>query len=348
MQRKTQFGKSKKICGVILLTGKNFSGLKAAVSFALLVVFVAFFLLTASVFMIREEEEQQLELQANPDVRIFRTSADSVDTVPLEEAVVGVLAGEMPADFDEEALKAQAVAARSYILKRMPQPYGAGAAVHSGDADICDDFAHCQAYVDENKRRENWGEQFVEKEKKIRAAVTATAGEVITYDGAVVSPTFCSTCGGKTENAADYWQSEVPALQSVSCYWDTDAPKYLSHVYYTKAEMAAKLGISCEELANLKITETAESGRVKTVTCGEKQWKGSAVRTALGLNSTDFQWLADENGYLITVKGFGHGVGLCQHGANGMAKAGADYKQILNHYYTDIEITSIDKLKLIS
>ncbi|MGI5824717.1 MAG: stage II sporulation protein D [Bacillota bacterium] len=321
------------------------SKFKTAFSFFLLVLFVAGFLLAASVFMLRQEKEHLEEKNSNPEVSILRTADNSVETLALEEVVVGVLAGEMPADFELEALKAQAVAARTYILKRLPEPYGSGLAVHTGNAYICDNFAHCQAYVDDKQRQENWGDKFTEKEAKIREAVTATAGLVITYGGEVISPTFCSTCGGKTEAAADYWQSEVPALQAVSCYWDTEAPKYLSKVYYTKAEMASKLGITQAELPNLKIVKTSETGRVMQVVCGEKQWKGSAVRTALNLNSTDFQWMADKNGYLITVKGYGHGVGLCQHGANGMAKAGADYSKIIHHYYTDVEISKISDLQ---
>lgn len=320
------------------------SGLKAAFSCVLVLVVLAAFALGASVYLLRQQSDEQKKLAANPDVTILRTADNTVDTIPLEEIVVGVVAGEMPMDFEEEALKAQSVAARTYILKRLPEPYGSGAAVHSGNASICDDFAHCQAYVDEEQRRENWGDDFNAKESKLRKAVEATAGQVLTYDGEIISPTFCSTCGGSTEAAGDYWQSDVPALQAVPCYWDTAAPRYLSTAHYTKAEMAAKLGISEAELPQLKIAETSATGRVTKVTCGDKQWKGSEIRTALGLNSTDFEWLAGKSGYLITVKGFGHGVGLCQHGANGMAQAGAAYEEILHHYYTDVKIVNIADL----
>lgn len=334
----------KLLTGGIVLAFWGYSKFKPLVCFLLLVLLLVGILLAAAIFVLRQEKEETAELAANPEVSILRTADNTVEKLPLEEVVVGVLAGEMPSDFELEALKAQAIAARTYIMKRLPEPYGSGLAVHEGGAYICDDFAHCQAYVDEEQRKENWGDSFTENEEKIRSAVEATAGQVITYEGEVISPTFCSTCGGKTEAAGDYWQSDVPALQSVSCYWDTAAPKYLSKVYYTNAEMAAKLGISQESLPNLKIAATSDTGRVTLVTCGEKQWKGSAIRTALGLNSTDFQWLADENGYLITVKGYGHGVGLCQHGANGMAAAGANYQDILYHYYTDIEIVNIEDL----
>ena len=298
-------------------------------------------LLLAAVSSLRQQGVAE-GISDNPDVTILRTADNTVETLPLEEVLVGVVAAEMPVSFESEALKAQAVAARTYILQRLPEPYGSGLAVHTGNASICDDFAHCQAYVDESQRQKNWGDDFEANEKKIREAVNATAGQVLTYEGATISPTFCSTCGGSTEAAGDYWQSDVPSLQAVPCYWDSSAPKYLSTVHYTKAEMAAKLGILQADLPKLKIAATSQTGRVTLVTCGEKQWKGSAVRTALGLNSTNFQWLAGKDGYLITVKGYGHGVGLCQHGANGMAAAGASYQQILHHYYTDVEIENIN------
>lgn len=320
------------------------NGFKLVTAVVLCFLVVVGLLLFTAVFSLREETRQAEKLAANPEITVLRTADNTVETIKLEEFLVGVVAGEMPVTFEQEALKAQAVAARSYILKRLPSPYGEGLTVHTGNAAVCDDYAHCQAYVDEEQRKKNWGENFAVNERKIRQAVEATANLVLVYDGIVVSPTFCSTCGGSTEAAGDYWQSDVPALQAVACYWDTEAPKYLSNVYYTKAEMAAKLGISTADLANLKIARTSDTGRVTLVTCGEKQWKGSAVRTALGLNSTDFQWLADENGYRISVKGFGHGVGLCQHGANGMAKAGANYRQILHHYYTDVDITEITQM----
>lgn len=318
--------------------------IKIIISGILVLVILAGILLCVAVFSLREQKDVAEKLSANPEITILRTADNTVETMNLEEFLVGVVAGEMPVTFETEALKAQAVAARSYVLKRLPSPYGEGLAVHTGNASICDDFAHCQAYVDEEQRKKNWGKDFANNEKKIRQAVEATADQVLTYNGSTVSPTFCSTCGGSTEAAGDYWQSDVPALQSVACYWDTAAPKYLSTVYYTKAEMAAKLGVSETQLQDLKIARTSDTGRVMLVTCGEKQWKGSAIRTALGLNSTNFQWLADEKGYRISVKGFGHGVGLCQHGANGMAKAGATYDQILHHYYTDVEITEISEM----
>ncbi len=309
--------------------------------FFLTLLLVTGLLLGAAVTLLRQEKTEIAQQEQNPDVTILRAAENKVETLPLEEVVVGVLAGEMPASFEPAALEAQAVAARTYILKRLPEPYGSGLAVHTDNASICDDYAHCQAYVDEAQRQKNWGEKFQANEEKIRRAVTATAGQIITYDGEPISPTFCSTCGGQTEAAGDYWQSDVPALQSVACYWDTDAPKYLSTVTYTAEEMASKLGIQPEELTSLKIASTSASGRVTLVTCGDKRWKGSSVRTALGLNSTNFQWLEEDGKYLITIQGYGHGVGLCQHGANGMAAAGAGYQEILHHYYTDIEISQI-------
>ena len=308
----------------------------------IVVVIGAFF--ASAVAELKGEAAAAAAAAENPAVAILRTADNTVDELPLEEIVVGVLAAEMPVSFEPEALKAQAVAARSYIVKRLPPPLGSGLSVHVGNAYICDDFAHCQAYRDEAGRQERWGEDFAENEAKIRAAVTETAGLVLCSRGELLSPTFHSTCGGMTEAAGDYWQTDVPALQPVPCYWDNKAPRYTSNVFFSRAELAEKLEVTAEQLNDLKKSAVSAAGRVMEVSCGGKSWKGSAFRTLLGLNSTDFDWLATPAGFYFTVQGYGHGVGLCQYGADGLAAVGADFRDILTHYYTDVEITPIAEL----
>ena len=313
----------------------------AAVYWLFPILILLIFLVIQLTSPAEEKDQTNTNATINPEVTIWRSQQETVDTLPLEEVVVGVVSAEMPVSFEEEALKAQAVAARTYIVKRLPPPWGDGAAQHEANAYICDDYNHCQAYQDETERKEKWEENAAANEEKIRAAVSATAGEILTYEGALISPLFHSTCGGYTEAAGDYWQNDVPALQPVPCYWDMASPKYLSEVFFTKEELAKKLEVSQEELATLAITNTSHTGRVMEVSCGEKTWKGSAFRSLLGLNSTAFSWLSTKDGYLFTMQGFGHGVGLCQHGANGFAQEGATYQQILEHYYTGITITSL-------
>jgi len=159
----------------------------------------------------------------NPAVAILRTANNTVEELPLEEIVVGVLAAEMPVSFEPEALKAQAVAARSYIVKRLPPPLGSGLSVHVGNAYICDDFAHCQAYRDEAGRKERWGEDFAANEAKIRAAVAETAGLVLCSEGKLLSPTFHSTCGGMTEAAGDRFSRarRSSSDRADACGWQT-------------------------------------------------------------------------------------------------------------------------------
>ena len=322
------------------------STLKTAIAGIVVICILITSLLVGSLLTIKSRELETTNLEANPTVQVWRSKKEVVEEYALEDVVAGVVSAEMPASFELEALKAQAVAARTYIVKRLPAPWGDGASVHQQGAMLCDDFNHCQAFQDELERKDKWGDKFDVNEAKIQRAVAETAGQILTYDGQLISPTFHSTCGGMTEAAGDYWQNDVPALQAVPCFWDSAAPRYLSKVFFTKEELSKKLGVKAEELGQLAITKRSDAGRVMTVSCGEKEWKGSAFRSLLGLNSTDFTWLSTDEGYFFTVQGFGHGVGMCQYGANGMAQDKKSYEDILTHYYTGVEITPLaDYLK---
>lgn len=304
---------------------------------ALLLIFL---LLCAAFFTIKNRQvPEQAENSVQPTVIVWRTTEEKAQTVPVEEAVANIVAAEMPVSFELEALKAQAVAARTYVISKLEQAEGATPTSHPEGANICDDHKHCQAYDDKDECKAKWGENYEVNRQKIEQAVAATYGQVVTYNGELISALYHSTCGGQTEKAGDYWSSDVPALQSVPCYWDSAAPKYVSEQLIKKAEMIEKLGVSEEDLASLSITKLSDSGRVMTISCGEKSWKGNEFRTLLGLNSTAFTWLSTKEGYIFSEQGYGHGVGMCQYGANGMAKLGKTYGEILKYYYTGVEIT---------
>ncbi len=264
-----------------------------------------------------------------PRLITLRHTADgTAEQLPLEEALVGFLAGEMAAEAPEAALQAQTVAARSYVYAR-----------NLSAGEVCDDSAHCLAYLSEEARRERWGRHFAEYEEKMRAAVDATADLMLLADGEVQAAYFHAVCGGMTENAADCWGGGVQTA-AVPCFWDGGAAGNISACFWPKAELAAKLGVTEEELALLTVRARSVSGRVQRLSCGTKSWRGSDFRSLLGLRSTDFNWLATAEGYWFTVQGYGHGVGMCQAGAIGLAERGSDFREILAYYYPELTLGS--------
>jgi stage II sporulation protein D len=263
-----------------------------------------------------------------PEITLRRTQTNEVEQIPLEEAVIGFVAAEMPAGFGEEALKAQAVAARSYVYCR---------SLSVGE--VCDDSKHCLAYLSEQERRERWGSSFAKYEEKLSRAVSDTAGQILTANGEPVTTYFHAVCGGMTESAAACWGG-TSAYPSVRCYWDSNAANAVSSSFWQRSDLAAALSISEKDLPLLRITATTAGGRVSRVTCGDKSWSGSDFRSLLGLNSNNFNWLSTSEGYWFTVLGYGHGVGLCQQGAGGLAEAGYNYRQILSVYYAGCELSS--------
>lgn len=250
-------------------------------------------------------------------------------TMDLEEYLVHVVAAEMPASFAPAALQAQAIAARTYTLRRLP-PYGQP---KHGQASLCTDSACCQAYRNTAELRESWGHDFAANEGKIRDAVAATAGIVLCYQGALAETPFHSTCGGSTEAAADCWQTDIAYLQPVACVWDMHSPRFTSSRSLSLEEAAALLDLSVEELRSLQPAGDTAGGRLRTATAGGKSWRGTELRSLLGLDSAAFRWLILGERIIFTSVGYGHGVGLCQYGADGMATAGYSSAQILSHYY---------------
>jgi stage II sporulation protein D len=271
-----------------------------------------------------------------------------VETVPLETYVLGVLAGEMPAEFELEALKAQAIAARTYIIRKLAQQQERSDTVTAG-ADVTDTVAD-QVYVPKAELAQKWADAAVQKANlaKLKRAVGETEGLVITYEGEPIQASFFSTSNGYTENSEDYWDQSLPYLRSVDSPWDIGiSPRYKETVIFTREELYSKLGITgkpAEKKLSMKVLDKTEGNRVKTVRINGVEFSGREFRERLGLASSQFSWKIDKQEIAVTTYGYGHGVGMSQWGANGMALEGKRAVQILRHYYTGTKVEQASKL----
>lgn len=265
----------------------------------------------------------------------------TVREMTLADYLVGVTAAEMPASFEQEALKAQAVAARTYTLYKL-----VSGSNHGDTADICTDSTCCQAYISIEDARANWGGEAAAYEAKIREAVTGTDGEAVLYGGVPILAVFHSSSAGLTRAAGQVWQNDLPYLQPVdSPEAAASIPNYYSRVEFTPEALKEKLlvKIPAADLSGgksgwLKNAVRDTAGSVETLEVGGVTVKGGTVRSALGLRSACFEWELQDGNFVFYVTGYGHGVGLSQYGANAMAEAGADYKAILTHYYTGVTV----------
>lgn len=263
----------------------------------------------------------------------------------LEDYVTSVVAGEISPDFPTEAIRAQAVAARTYALYKQKT----GRPAQHEEADVCDDPAHCAAFVDlKTEAAARWGEQANTAQDVIRQAVEDTAGQVLTYEGEPIVAVFSSAAGEKTERAVDVWGSDIPYLQSVDSPGGEACPKYYDAVVLTADEIrerAAKTlpsaDLSGDPSGWFKASERSEAGGIVRMKFGGVEVKGTVMRTLLGLNSTNFTVKIDGNTLTFTTTGYGHGVGLSQWGAKYSAEQGQTYDEILAHYYPGTTLTTI-------
>lgn len=309
---------------------------------------IFFIFIAAGLFFVRFLGYQE-SWEGSPQIRVYISSQRATAVMKVEEYLVGVVAAEMPAGFCEEALKAQVIAARTYALKKANN-YSREAMGEHPQAHICSKPEHCQGWLSDGEMRKKWGWlRYQEYRRKIQLAVKETFGQVITYQGKLIDPVYHSTCGGVTENAGEVWQYQLPYLKSASCTWDKNSPKYRSNVMISFSELEEKLGQPCQAvpvsgLGNqsiLQVREKTSTGRIKSLILGNQLWNATEFRRRLGLNSTSFSWHITEQGIEFTTTGYGHGVGMCQYGANGLAQEGKTAKQILTHYYSGVKIQKI-------
>lgn len=275
-------------------------------------------------------------------VTVYIKDEDRVEVMNEKQYLKEVVSAEMPASFEFEALKAQAVAARSYLDTRRNAYAVSGAPdVHKG-ADICTDYTHCKAWMPESKRREDWGADADKNWDKISRAVEDTDGEVITYNGEVISAVFHSTSSGKTESSKDVWGGDKPYLVSVDSPGDELSPKYHSEKVLTTDEFKKTVLENVEGADPSKelvgnIERSSAGGILTVVLCGVTV-KGTVFRKIFDLRSTNVNIENNGKTVRLDVRGYGHGVGMSQYGANYLASCGKNYMEILKTYYTGVEI----------
>ncbi len=277
-------------------------------------------------------------------INLFHNKTGEIEEIPMDEYLYGTVSAEMPVNYEEEAIKAQAIVSRTYTIYQISKNKD-----KHGKADICDDFNCCQAWIsrdermkrwDENKREENWN--------KIVNAVNSTAGKVITYNGEVINAFFHSNSGGKTELVSNVWGGRnYPYIQSVETSGENEYDQFNSEVVISKNELIEKIKEKYPDVLIdfnvkdcIKILDYTESGRVKNIKFGNINLAGTEVRKILGLKSTNFNFKIEGENIIFSVIGYGHGVGMSQTGANSMAKEGYLCEEIIKHFYANVQIES--------
>ncbi len=281
-------------------------------------------------------------------VSVYIKSEDKVCDMEVEQYIKEVTAAEMPAEFELEALKAQAVAARTYLTNRVRVYKETQSPAEHKDAMICTDSTHCKAWVSEEKKKEQWGNDFKKNWNKISKAVDSTKDLIITYNSQPISAVFHSTSSGTTENAKDVWGGDVGYLVSVKSEGDLKSPKFNSEAEFSLEEFKK---IAQEKIEGVKWENglidnviRSDAGGIKTLSVGGVSVKGTDFRFMYGLRSTNIEIEVLENSIKMYVKGYGHGVGMSQYGANYLAQEGKKFEEILKTYYSGVEITKYESL----
>lgn len=277
-------------------------------------------------------------------VKLLHSKTGEVEEIGLDEYLLGVVSSEMPANFEEEALKSQAVVARTYTIYKI-----VNGSKHD-NADICDDSSCCQAWISKEDRLNRWNEEErTSNWAKIENAVYSTKGKIITYEGKPINAFFHSNSGGVTDTATAVWGgTNYPYLQAVQTSGEDAYSQYNSEVIVTKDEFISKIkeyhsdfkiDFSLEN--QIEILEYTEGERIKTIKIGNLNLSGVEIRTIFGLKSAKFEIIQEGENIKFTVIGYGHGVGMSQTGADSMAKQGSNYEEIIKHYYTGVQIIDI-------
>ncbi len=272
-------------------------------------------------------------IYSNKLVKLKDSKTGEIIKIPLEEYVLGVVAGEMPASFNEEALKAQAVASRTYVLKRME---------NNKEYDVTN-TTNDQVYITKEQMQNKWKNDFKSNYNKIKKVVESTKGEVVLYDNKIIDALFFSTSNGYTENSGNVFSSDYPYLISVESKWDEkESPVFSSVNEISKKEFLYNLGLNINDDITIKDINKTNTGRIISMNINGKVIQSKTIRNAFNLRSTSFDINVKDDNVVFNVKGFGHGVGLSQYGSNGMAKQGFKYKEILEYYYKDSKVKKIN------
>lgn len=299
---------------------------------------VVFILILTIIFLPKEikkasvSEEKVDVKESQIFVRLLDEQTNTITEENLEDYIVGVVSAEMPSVFNMEALKAQAVAARTYAMYKKK--------TRNLDYDLIIGVKD-QAYKNNEMLLKYWGINFFSNYLKIREAVKETKGQVLTYQNNIINAFYFSMSNGYTENSELVFQEKLPYLSSVTSFWDNENLQNFAYTTtFSKNDFCTSLNISCDVLKIGDITRS-DTHRVLKITINDKTFKGTEFRSKLGLRSTDFEISLENENVTITTKGYGHGVGMSQYGANGMAKDGYSYQEILAHYYQNTELKNI-------
>ena len=281
-------------------------------------------------------------------VKLLHVANNQVEELNIDEYLYGVVASEMPVSFEIEALKAQAIVARTYTIYQMIN----NPTKHE-NADICDSYACCQAWITKDERFEKWNVNEAEANwQKILDAVNSTKGKIITYSGQPINAFFHANSGGVTESSLNIWSGiDYPYLKPVETAGEQGYTQYSSEVIISKGDLAKNIKekypdfeIDYTQENCIQVLEYTTSGRIKTIKIGNKEFAGTEVRTLLGLKSTNFTFAVNGDTVIFSVIGYGHGVGMSQTGADALAKTGIGCEEIIKHFYTDVEIIEVNSL----
>lgn len=294
----------------------------------------------------KKDEQSEYMYQKYGTITLLHKKTGEIQQVNLDEYLCNVVSAEMPANFEIPALEAQAIVARTYtIFKILNKKHD--------NADICDDSTCCQAWISKEDRLARWEETSRESNwQKICNAVNNTKGKIVTYENQPINAFFHSNSGGTTEIPLNVWGgSGYPYLQSVQTAGEEGYSQYQSEVELSHDEILNKIKEKYSDISidfsneeNIKILEYTESGRVKTVRFGNHDISGVETRTILGLKSTNFEISRSDAKVKFSVKGYGHGVGMSQTGADAMAKQGSNSEEIIKHFYTGVEIKDVNSI----
>ena len=295
-----------------------------------------------------EPQNTEYDYQKYKTIKLLHLSTGQVEELNIDEYLYGVVSSEMPASFELEALKAQALVARTYTIYQINNNKGK----HENE-DICTDFNCCQAWISKEEMMAKWAPEDAENYwNKIVQAVDETKGKAIAYNGQVINAFFHANSGGITESSLNIWGGiDYPYLKSVETAGEEGYTQYASKVTLSHQDLLNKIqekyqdcDIDFSGQDCIKIIDYTTSGRVKTIKFGNKEIAGTEARTLLGLKSANFTFTISAENVTFTVTGYGHGVGMSQTGADALAKTGANYEEIIKHYYTDVEIIEVNSL----
>lgn len=264
-------------------------------------------------------------------IKVMLTASDKVEQMDMTSYLVGCVAAEMPAEYELEALKAQAVASYSYARYMKSSN-------ENNDADISDNSSVHQAYLSDDELKKKWGDNYEKYIEKIKKAVEETYGEYLTYNSEPIKPAYHALSSGKTNSADDVWGGEVPYLVSVNSISDKLSSTYETSFEFSEAELVLLLNNKSVKEISIGDTVTTSSGYVKNINISGVDFTGEEIRSLLSLRSGNFTVECNDDTYKFICWGYGHGVGMSQYGANEMAKQGSTYDEILKHYYCGINI----------